>query len=56
MPANLIVAVVLLATEWLRYHRTKNEQRAGDDQQPSASDEQDSAGPVVHRGIVPWLR
>lgn len=54
MPANLIVAVVLLATEWLRYHRTKNEQRGRDDEQPNASHEQESGRRVGHRGSVPW--
>ena len=54
MPANLIVAVVLLATEWLRYHRTKDQKTGRDDEQPCACHEQESAGPVVHRGSVPW--
>lgn len=54
MPANLIVALVLLATEWLRYHRTKDEQRGRDDEQPSASHEQERGGHVSHRPIVPF--
>jgi len=43
VPANLIVALVLLAVEALRYHRAKNEQRDTYDEQPSDSDERESA-------------